>query len=64
MILKELEIDARLIEERHDSGELSDGNYREIRKVIDKACGKDWAGAEKRAYEFRGQFGDDGAYFR
>jgi hypothetical protein len=61
---KEMEQDARLVEERHDSGELSDGHYREIRKIIDKARGKDWAGAEKGAYEFRGRFGEEGAYFR
>ena len=61
---KELEADAGLIEERHTSGELSDGSYREIREVVDKARAKDWAGAERRAYQFREKFGDAGAYFR
>ncbi len=61
---KELESDARAIEARHNSGELSDSNYREIREVIDQARAGDWSGAEKRAYEFRGKFGDQGAYFR
>jgi hypothetical protein len=61
---KELEQDAGQIEERHATGGLSDGNYREILEVIEKARAKDWAGAEKRAYEFREKFGDEGAYFR
>ncbi|MDR3620392.1 MAG: hypothetical protein P4L85_13660 [Paludisphaera borealis] len=61
---KELERDAKLIKERHASGELSDGNHREIEKIIEKARAKDWAGAEKQAYEFRAQFGDQGSYFK
>ncbi len=61
---EELGRDARLIDERHASGELSDGAYREIRQVIERALAKDWGGAERRAYEFRGRFGDRGAYFR
>jgi hypothetical protein len=61
---KELEGDARLIDERHASGELSDGKYREIAEIIAKARANDWAGAEKRAYEFRAQFGDRGSYFK
>jgi hypothetical protein len=61
---KELEGDARLIEARHDSGELSDPSYRELFEVIEKGRAKDWAGAERRAYEFRARFGDAGAYFR
>jgi hypothetical protein len=61
---KELEQDARLIDERHAAGEMSDGRYKEIREIIDKARAKDWAGAEKRAYEFRNQFGERQAYFR
>jgi hypothetical protein len=60
---KELEKDASLIEERHSAGELSEGKYKEIRDVIEKARAKDWEGAEKRAYEFRAQFGDRGSYF-
>ncbi len=61
---KELDADARIIESRHDSGELSGGNYRELAEVIAKARAKDWAGAERRAYEFRARFGDSGAYFK
>jgi len=61
---REVESDAKAIDERHASGEMSDGKYREIAEVIAKARAKDWAGAEKRAYEFRAQFGDRGSYFR
>ncbi len=60
---KELEGDARLIEDRHTSGELSDGKFRELGEIIAKARAKDWSGAEKRAYEFRAQFGDRGSFF-
>ena len=59
----EVERDAKLIDERHASGEISDANYREIAEIIEKARAKDWAGAEKRAYEFRSQFGDRGSFF-
>ena len=59
----ELEQDARMIEERHAQGELSDSSYRTLRAVIEKARGGDWKSAEGRAYEFRKQFGDRGAYF-
>jgi hypothetical protein len=50
---KELEQDARRIEERHDSGQLADSAHREIREIIEKARAGDWGGAEKRAYEYR-----------
>jgi hypothetical protein len=61
---KELEADARLIEERRASGGMSEGKYHDIQQVITKARANDWAGAEKRAYEFRAQFGDRGSYFK
>jgi hypothetical protein len=61
---KAMEADARQIDDRHASGDLSEASYRELLEVIDKARLKDWAGAEKRAYEFRARFGDRGAYFR
>src|SRR5947209_2620387 len=61
---KELEGDARQIEARHASGELSDARYRDLREIIEKARAKDWDGAERRAYEFRAQFGDRGSYFK
>jgi hypothetical protein len=60
---KEAERDAKLIEERRASGELSLANYRELSEIIARARAKDWAGAEKRAYEFRARFGDTGSYF-
>jgi hypothetical protein len=60
---KEVERDAKAIEERHAAGELSDAKYRDLAEIIEKARAKDWAGAEKRAYEFRSQFGDDGSFF-
>jgi hypothetical protein len=60
---KELEKDAKLIDERHTAGELSEGKYKEIQEIVEKARAKDWGGAEKRAYEFRAQFGDQGSYF-
>ena len=61
---QQLERDARTIDERHASGELSDGKYRELGEIIGRARAKDWAGAEKRAYEFRAQFGDRGSFFK
>jgi len=50
---KELDKDIQRIEERHASGELSDGSYKDLREIIKKAQGGDWAGAENQAYEMR-----------
>ena len=50
---KELEADARRIEERQTLGELSNKGYNDLKAIIDKARSGDWAGAEKQAYEFR-----------
>jgi hypothetical protein len=50
---EELEQDARLVDERHAAGELSDSEYREIREIVAKARMKDWASAEQAAYSFR-----------
>jgi hypothetical protein len=61
---KEFERDAKLIENRHGTGEISDGSYREIAEIIAKGRASDWAGAEKVAYAFRAQFGDRGSFFR
>jgi hypothetical protein len=61
---KEVENDAKLIGERHAARELSDEKYRELGVIIEKARTKDWAGAQKRAYEFRKQFGDEGSFFK
>jgi hypothetical protein len=60
---RELERDARAIDARHAAGALSHGKYREMGEIIAKARTNDWAGAEKRAYEFRAQFGDRGSFF-
>jgi hypothetical protein len=59
----ELEKDARVIDERHAAGELSDAVYRELREVVAAARAGDWVAAEARAYRFREQFGDRGAFF-
>jgi hypothetical protein len=61
---EEFEKDARLIDERHGSGEISDEKYKQLAEIIEKGRAKDWAAAEKRAYEFRAQFGDSGSFFR
>ena len=52
-----------MVEDRHSNGELSEGSYKVIREIVEKARAKDWKGAEKQAYEFRAQFGDKGSYF-
>jgi hypothetical protein len=49
----ELENDAKRIDARHISGELSDGGYQDLEEIIKKARDGDWGGAEKKAYEFR-----------
>jgi hypothetical protein len=59
----ELEKDARVIDERHAAGELSDAKHEILREVIDKARAGDWNTAENRAYAFRKRFGDQGAFF-
>ena len=50
---KELEKDARRIDERHTSGQLTDSNHRELQEIIGKARSGDWAEAEERAYKLR-----------
>ena len=49
----ELEKDATRIDDRHASGELSDGGYKALLEIISKARDGDWSEAEKRAYGFR-----------
>src|SRR5215472_2334612 len=61
---KEAEKDAKVIDDRHVAGEISDQKYRELVEIIEKVRAKDWPGAEKRAYEFRSQFGDEGSFFK
>jgi hypothetical protein len=50
---KELDKDAKRIEERHAAGQLSDARYQELQEIIQKARAGNWAEAEKLAYEFR-----------
>ena len=50
---KELDSDARRIEERHTSGELSDNGYNDLVAIVKKAQAGDWGSAEKQAYELR-----------
>ena len=49
----ELEKDARRIDDRHASGELSESGYDDLQAIIKKARSGDWGSAEKQAYEFR-----------
>jgi hypothetical protein len=50
---KELEKDIKRIDDRHASGELSDGGYRDLNEIVKKAQSGDWSSAEKQAYELR-----------
>lgn len=60
----ELEADAKLIDDRRASGELSGANGMLLQKIVEKARAGEWSAAEKGAYEFRAQFGDEGSYFK
>ena len=64
MNAKELEKNAIKIQERYKSKELSDARFKVLQQIIDKARAKDWVSAEKQAYEFRAEFGDNGSYFK
>lgn len=50
---KELEKDAKRIEERHEAGVLSDGGHRRLAEIIEKARSGDWGKAEEMAYTLR-----------
>jgi hypothetical protein len=50
---KELEKDAKRLEDRHTSGELSDASHEQLMKIVDTARAGDWASAERLAYAFR-----------
>jgi hypothetical protein len=52
---KELEKDAKRIDDRHHAGELSDSSFQSLNEIIGKARSGDWAEAEKKAYHFREQ---------
>jgi len=50
---KELEKDAKRIDDRHAAGTLSDARHRDLQAIVDKARAGDWGEAERMAYEFR-----------
>jgi hypothetical protein len=50
---KELDRDARRIDDRHASGKLSDDSYKDLQGIVKKAQAGDWGEAEKMAYELR-----------
>jgi hypothetical protein len=50
---KELDKDIKRIDDRHESGELSDQGYKDLQEIIKKAEAGDWGGAEKEAYALR-----------
>lgn len=50
---KELEKDAKRIDERHAAGILSDARHRELTEMIERARAGDWGKAEEMAYIFR-----------
>ena len=50
---KELEKDAKRIDERHAAGKLSDARHRDLQAIVEKARAGDWGEAERMAYEFR-----------
>ena len=50
---RELETDVRRIESRHDSGEMSDARFADLRAIIDQARLGNWTDAETQAYGFR-----------
>ena len=51
--VKELEKDAKRIDERHAAGKLSDARHRDLQGIIEKARAGDWGEAERMAYAFR-----------
>jgi hypothetical protein len=60
----ELERDADLISARYAKGDLSDAKNRDLQAIIQHARAGEWGAAERQAYEFRAQFGDQGSYFK
>ena len=49
----ELEKDAKRLDARRASGELSEARFKDIQEIITQARNGHWAEAERRAYEFR-----------
>ena len=50
---KELDRDAKRIDDRHASGQLSEARYKDLAEIVKKAQAGDWGQAEKKAYELR-----------
>jgi hypothetical protein len=50
---RELEKDAKRIEARHSTGELSNDGYRDLQLIITQAREGHWSEAETQAYAFR-----------
>jgi len=48
-----LEEDAKLAEERHEDGHLTDTDYEELVSIIEAARSGDWKAAERQGYDFR-----------
>jgi hypothetical protein len=53
---RELANDARRLQARHDSGELSEAAHQQIRAIVSVAQTGDWGKAEQQAYEFRERY--------
>jgi hypothetical protein len=49
----ELEKDATRIDQRHNSGELTDPPYTDLQAIISLARSGKWDQAERQAYDFR-----------
>jgi hypothetical protein len=49
----ELDKDLQRIEDRHNSGELTDESYKDLQEIAMKAQGGNWGEAEKQAYKMR-----------
>jgi hypothetical protein len=49
----ELDKDIQRIDERHDSGQLSDESYADLQGIFRKAKLGEWGEAEKQAYMLR-----------
>jgi hypothetical protein len=50
---RELERDAKHIDDRLASGELTEASHKRLMGIVSEARSGDWASAERHAYEFR-----------
>lgn len=51
--LKELEKDAKRLDERRSAGVLSEESHRRLAEIVERARAGDWGNAEAMAYAFR-----------